>query len=562
MFSHRVLIIGGGLAGLRAALEAGKSGDVAVISKVYPIRSHSVSAQGGINAALGNTDPSDSWELHSYDTIKGGDYLCDQDAVEILCREAIERVYEMEYWGTTFSRFEDGRIAQRPFGGAGFPRTCYSADRTGLVLLHTLYEQCHRHQIKFYNEWLVTELVVENDLCHGILAINLLNGELHAIKADAVVFATGGYGRVYHNSTNSLINTGSGIGLAYRAGIPIEDMEFVQFHPTTLFGTNILVTEGARGEGGLLLNSRGKRFMEEYAPSSMEIAPRDIVARAIQTEIEVGRGIDGGYVHLDLSHLGAEKIMERLPGIWEIAHYFAGIDATREPIPIQPGQHYSMGGIYVDTKGQSPVHGFYATGECSCISVHGANRLGGNSLLETIVFGKRTGECAAGYADGLMIHSSEAVLEDFLKHANNRIIELRKREKGQNRSQILEKLRRIMTENAGIFRDEETLREGLSKIRDLKELYHEVCVYDKGMNFNIDIFHTLELEPMLEICEVIVAGALNRQESRGSHFRKDYAERDDTCWLRHTVARYSKDGPIFSYEKPVITKYQPAKREY
>jgi succinate dehydrogenase / fumarate reductase flavoprotein subunit len=562
MFSHEVLVVGGGLAGLRAAMEASKTARVAALSKIHPTRSHSVSAQGGINAALGNADPDDSWERHSYDTIKGSDYLADQTAVEILCREAAERVYEMDTWGTPFSRLGNGRIAQRPFGGAGSPRTCYASDRTGLALLHTLFEQCHRTPIRFYDEWTVVELIVDEGRCRGVVALELLTGRVEAFKADAVIFATGGYGRVYAKTTNSLTSTGSGIGLAYRAGVPLEDMEFVQFHPTTLFGTNILITEGARGEGGYLLNSLGRRFMEDYAPSTMELAPRDVVARAIHAEVQEGRGFEGGYVHLDIRHLGAARIMQRLPGIWEIARNFAGIDATSEPIPIQEGQHYSMGGICVDENGRSPLAGFYAAGECSCVSVHGANRLGGNSLLETLVFGKRVGRSAAVFARGLAGQDSAAAVQSALGRAEARIEELKKRESGYARSGILKELQRTMTEKAGILRDEQGLREGLDKIHELKDMYGTVCVGDRGSTFNFDLQGTLELEQMLDVGHAILLGALQRRESRGSHSRTDHAKRDDASWLKHTIARYAEDGPVLGYEPPVITKYQPAERKY
>jgi succinate dehydrogenase / fumarate reductase flavoprotein subunit len=392
--SHDILVIGGGLTGLRAALEAKKAGrDVAVLSTVHPLRSHSVAAQGGINAALGNapTPVKDTWDNHAFDTIKGSDYLADQDAVELMCREGIERVIEMEHWGTLFSRTEDGKIAQRPFGGADFPRTCYAADRTGHNLLHVLFEQVMGLEIPIYEEWQALSLIVDDGRCYGVLGFDFFKGKIIPIQAGATILATGGYGRVYLRSTNALINTGSGCYLAYQAGVPLEDMEFVQFHPTSLYGTNILITEGARGEGGYLVNAKGERFMDQYAPRLMELGPRDVVTRAIQTEIDEGRGFEGGYVHLDLRHLGGEKIMDGLPGIRQIAMDFAGVDPISEPIPVQPAQHYSMGGIATNVNGETSLAGLFAAGECACISVHGANRLGGNSLLETLVFGARAG---------------------------------------------------------------------------------------------------------------------------------------------------------------------------
>lgn len=417
MITHDIIIIGGGLAGLRAALEAHNRGtDVAVISKVHPIRSHSVAAQGGVNASLVHDD---SWEAHALDTVRGSDYLADQDAVEVLCREAPERVLEMEHWGTLFSRTRDGHIAQRPFGGSGFPRTCYAGDRTGHNLLHTLHEQVLRARIKIYREWLVTRLVVDGGRCTGFIAMHTPDSKLEAFRAKATVLATGGYGRIYQRSTNAIINRGYGISLAYHAGVPLQDMEFVQFHPTTLLGTNILITEGARGEGGYLYNNRHERFMEKYATGMMELAPRDIVARSIQTEVDEGRGFNGGYVQLDITHLGEKKIEERLGGIRQISIDFAGIDPVKEPIPVQPGQHYSMGGVSCDANGATPLEGLYAAGECACISVHGANRLGGNSLLETIVFGKRAGEHAAGYVQEMDVQGENTHLDSLASEEQN-----------------------------------------------------------------------------------------------------------------------------------------------
>ncbi|MFW9944105.1 MAG: FAD-dependent oxidoreductase, partial [Candidatus Sifarchaeia archaeon] len=394
MYSHDVLVIGAGLSGLRAAIEIAKEVDVAVLSKVYPLRSHSVAAQGGINASLGDQD---SWEAHAFDTVKGSDYLADQDAVELMAKEAPRAVIENEQWGTAFSRTDDGKIAQRPFGGAMFPRTCYAADRTGHNLLHTTYEQALRLGVIFYHEWFLTSLVQSEGKICGVTAIEIATGEIHGFKAKAVVMATGGFGRVYGYSTNALINTGDGAAVALRAGVPLKDMEFVQFHPTTLYPSGILITEGARGEGGYLVNTRGERFMDRYAPKQMELAPRDIVARAIQTEINQGRGVKDSYVHLDLTHLGREKILERLPGIREISMFFAGVDPIESPIPVRPGQHYSMGGIHCDKNGVTAISGLYALGETACMSVHGANRLGGNSLLETLVFGRLVGQKAKEY---------------------------------------------------------------------------------------------------------------------------------------------------------------------
>ena len=416
MIQHDVLVVGAGLAGLRAAVGLAGQCDVAVLSKVHPVRSHSGAAQGGINAAMGNAPEAndDSPEKHAFDTIKGSDYLADQLAVLQMCRLAPEVVCEFERWGAPFSRFEDGTVAQRPFGGAGFPRTCYAADRTGHVLLHTLYEQLVRRGVKVYDERAITRIAVADGRCHGLVAYNLKQGRFESFAAKFCVFATGGYGRVYRNSTNALINTGSGIGMALAAGIAVKDLEFVQFHPTTLFGTNILITEGARGEGGYLINRDGERFMARYAPRTMELAPRDIVARAIQTEINEGRGYEGGYVHLDLRPLGKTRILQRLPGIRQICLDFAGLDPVEEPIPIQPGQHYSMGGIDTDIRGRTTVDNLYAAGECACVSVHGANRLGGNSLLDTLVFGRLVADDINSRRGDFSFEPQEAVLSRHL----------------------------------------------------------------------------------------------------------------------------------------------------
>ncbi|MCX5894359.1 MAG: FAD-dependent oxidoreductase, partial [Proteobacteria bacterium] len=423
MIKHDVLVVGAGLAGLRAAVGTSKRYDTAVLSKVHPVRSHSIAAQGGMNAALANVEGSkdDTTEKHTFDTIKGSDYLADQPAARVMCEQAPLLVYELEHWGCPWSRLEDGRIAQRPFGGAGYPRCCYSSDRTGHVMLHTLYEKCVELGVKVYEEWLALSLAIDNGRIHGVIAMEMSTGRLEMFAAKTVVIATGGYGRLFARSSNALINTGSGIALAYEAGLPIEDMEFVQFHPTTLYGTNILMTEGARGEGGYLVNNRGERFMEKYAPSVMELAPRDIVSRSIQTEINEGRGFNGEYVHLELRHLGREKIIERLPGIREIAIDFAGIDPIYDPIPIQPGQHYSMGGIATDVTGATKVKGLYAAGECACVSVHGANRLGGNSLLDTTVFGKLVAEALPAYLESGSGESDSRVLESGLKKQQEHI---------------------------------------------------------------------------------------------------------------------------------------------
>jgi len=563
--SHDILIIGGGLAGLRAAIEAKRSGcDVAVLSKVHPLRSHSVAAQGGINAAFGNTPApvKDSWENHAFDTVKGSDYLADQDAVEVMCREGIERVLEMEHWGTLFSRTEEGKIAQRPFGGAGFPRTAYAADRTGHNLLHTLYEQAVGLQIPVYEEWYALSLVAEEGRCIGLLALNLFKGEIVPIQAKATLLATGGYGRIYLRSTNAVINTGQGCYLGYEAGVPLEDMEFVQFHPTSLCGTNILITEGARGEGGYLFNAKGERFMERYAPKLMELGPRDIVARSIQTEIDQGRGFEDEYVHLDLRHLGREKIIDRLPGIRQIAMDFAGIDPISNPIPIQPAQHYSMGGIPTNVDGETTLPGLFAAGECACVSVHGANRLGGNSLLETIVFGARSGETAAQKARAKGNHLDKTFLQERLKAFESRLGEVFGHKDEEPCFRLREEMKATMTSQVGIFRKESDLLSAREKVRGLKERFGRIGIKQKSLAFNHELIQYLELEGMLHVAEVIVEGALARKESRGSHFRIDFPKRDDEHWLCHTLAYKTPEGPKLGYKPVTIKNYPPKERTY
>jgi succinate dehydrogenase / fumarate reductase flavoprotein subunit len=565
LLAHDILIIGGGLAGLRAAIEAKKSGrDVAILSKVHPLRSHSVAAQGGINAALGNapTPTKDTWENHAFDTIKGSDYLADQDAVEIMCREAMERVIEMEHWGTLFSRTEDGKIAQRPFGGAGFPRACYAADRTGHNLLHTLYEQVIGLQIPVYEEWYTLSLIVGDGRCAGVLVLDFFGGRIVLIQAKAVILATGGYGRIYLRSTNAVINTGSGCFLAYQAGVPLEDMEFVQFHPTSLFGTNILITEGARGEGGYLINANGERFMERYAPHLMELGPRDIVARGTQTEIDQGRGFEGGSVHLDLRHLGKEKILDRLPGIRQIAMDFAGVDPISEPIPIQPAQHYSMGGIPTNTNGETPLPGLFAAGECACVSIHGANRLGGNSLLETLVFGERAGRKAAEQAGKEKKIPDKAIFQERLRVFQSGLEEIFGRKGEEPSFLIRDEMKTLMTSQVGIFRGESALLAARDKIQELKKRFLKTGLKQKSLAFNSEFVQYWELEGMLHLAEAIVEGALARKESRGSHFRVDYPTRDDKHWLCHTLAFKTAEGVRLDYKKVSITSYPPKERTY
>ncbi len=564
MRHYDVIIVGGGLAGLMASLGLVGRYKIALFSKVHPLRSHSLAAQGGLNAALGNVPGStdDNWGKHAFDTIKGSDYLADQDAVELMCRMGPEVVYQLEHWGAPFSRTPEGKIAQRPFGGADYPRTCYAADRTGHVLLHTLYEQSVRRNVEVHEEWLVTSLVVKDDTVQGIVAVDYASGRMEVFSASAVIFATGGYGRVYQNSTNALINTGSGIYAAYRAGIPIKDLEFVKFHPTTLYGTNILITEGARGEGGTLLNNKGDRFMKNYAERLMELAPRDIVSRSMTTEILEGRGFDNAYLHLDLRHLGRKKIDERLPGIRDIAVDFAGVDPAIDPLPVQPGQHYSMGGIDTNERGQTRVRGFYAAGECACVSVHGANRLGGNSLLETVVFGKIVSNELQSIMPSLKREPDLSFLDRALASEKERVDSLLRRDGTRNYADIRDELRQTMAKNVGVFRKEEELKEAVRAISRLKAMYQEIAIRNKSRIFNFELINTLELEGMLDLAEIISVGALARKESRGSHSRTDFPERDDANWLRHTLASFSAEGPRFGYKEVKITHYAPQERKY
>jgi len=562
---YDALVVGGGLAGLRAAIEIKKAGrKVAILSKVHPLRSHSTAAQGGINAALANipVPVKDSWERHAFDTVKGSDYLADQDVVEVMCQEAVDRVIEMEHWGTLFSRTKEGKIAQRPFGGAGFPRTCYAADRTGHNLLHTLYEQVTGLEIPVHEEWYALTLVVSEGRCLGVLALHFFEGKIIPIHAREVLLATGGYGRIYLRSTNAVINTGSGSFLAYEAGVPLEDMEFVQFHPTSLYGTNILITEAARGEGGYLLNARGERLMERYAPKHMELAPRDIVARAIQTEINEGRGFQGEYVHLDFRHLGRGKILDLLPGIRQIAIDFAAVDPIFEPVPIQPAQHYSMGGIETNVDGETALPGLFAAGECACVSVHGANRLGGNSLLETLVFGMRAGRKAALSMDSAKSLPDPDLFEKEGSRLQARFEEIFRREKQEPCFRLRDEMKSLMTSHVGIFRNESDLSFARQKIRKLKDRLRSVGVSQQNLAFNYQLIQYLELEGMLHLAETVIEGALARRESRGSHYRVDYPNRDDNHWLHHTLAFKTPDGPRLERKEVTITGYPPKERTY
>ncbi len=536
---------------MRAAIAIPHDIDVALLSKVHPVRSHSVAAQGGINAAIGEQD---SWESHAYDTTKGGLFLGDQDAIEAMCREAPQDILELERMGVIFSRTAEGRIAQRPFGGAGFPRTCYAADRTGHALLHAMYEQLLKRRCRVYEEWYVTALLVEGGRCCGVIAWDLIRGGLHAMRAKAVILATGGSGRVFSTSTNAVINTGDGMALAYQAGLPLEDMEFVQFHPTTLKDTGILITEGARGEGAYLLNTLGERFMKRYAPEQMELATRSTVSLAIGQEIQEGRGVDG-CVLLDLRHLGRSRILERLPQIRELSLEFAGLDPIETPIPIRPGAHYQMGGVKANAWGETDCPGLFAAGECACLSVHGANRLGGNSLLETIVFGRRTGTRAA---ESIRHCGHKPIPEEILRNQEERLKTLLTNPGPERAWQIREELGKTMSLNLGIFRTQHSMRETVSALQTLQSRAGRMCVQDKGQIFNTDLIQALEVQCLLEIALTIAVSALGREESRGAHYRADFPIRNDAGWLRHTLSRRGPDGPLLTYSPVTITRFPPA----
>jgi succinate dehydrogenase / fumarate reductase flavoprotein subunit len=566
MISHDVIIVGGGLAGLRAAIESSNYADTAIISRVHPLRSHSGAAQGGINASLGNAEGGrdDSWEKHAYDTVKGSDFLADQDAVEILTKQAPARIFELEHWGCPFSRTEEGKIAQRPFGGAGYPRTCYAADKTGHYLLVTAYEQAIRHKVKVYEEWFATSLIVDKGSVRGVTAYDIVAGNLESFEAKAVVLATGGAGWIYGRTTNSMINTGSGMVMSYRAGVPLKDMEFVQFHPTALYPTCILMTEGARGEGAYIVNSDGARFMQNYAPKLMELAPRDIVARSIQTEIDQGRGVKGLYVHLDLRHLGKKKILERLPGIRDLALDFAAVDPIKEPVPIWPAQHYTMGGVDCNAKCETRVDGLYAAGECACVSVHGANRLGGNSLLETMVFGKIAGEEAGKFAATAPANdrTSRELIQSCLDTEEAHLTHMYTGSGDEEPSLIREELRDVMVEKAFLFRSKQGLEEARAKLQSLRRRAEKLRPILAHTAYNLDLIRAIELGEMLDLADVITFSALNREESRGSHLRLDFPKRDDVNFLKHTLAYRTPQGPRIEYTDVKITKYQPEERKY
>src|SRR5262245_32397407 len=554
-----VIVVGAGCAGMRAAIEAHDAGArVAVVSKLHPTRSHSGAAEGGINAALGNKADDDP-ETHAFDTVKGSDYLGDQDAIEIFTREAPDDIYQLEHWGAFFSRREDGRLAQRPFGAAGSPRTVYAADITGHVLIQVLYEQLVKRDIKVYGEWFAWRLVENDGRCQGVICWDLLNGGLKLVGGKTVVLATGGAGRLYRATTNAYACTGDGMAMALRLGLPLKDMEFMQFHPTTLFPSGILITEGCRGEGGYLINKDGERFMKRYAPNAMELASRDVVSRSETTEIEAGRGVNGS-IFLDLRHLGADRIIDRLPGSRELAMTYAGVDPIYDPIPVRPGAHYHMGGVDTDNDGLTELTGLYAAGEVACVSVHGANRLGGNSLMETITFGKRAGRAAADWA---LSHTTVEVPESQERDAERDLQELLDREEGERPWKIRDELGASMLENFGVFRQEAKMVRQVEIVDELRERYENVYVEDKGEVFNSDLTQAIELGYMLDLAACMLQAGIARKESRGAHSRPyDFPDRDDAHFMKHSITRWVDNMPELSYKDVRVTKYEPTERKY
>jgi len=570
---HDAVIVGAGGAGLMAALQLAGKVDVAVVSKLYPMRSHTGTAQGGIGAALGNTEP-DSWEWHMFDTIKGGDYLVDQDAAEVLCADAVEVVYFLEHMGLPFNRTPEGKIDQRRFGGhtrefgqGPVRRSCYAADRTGHMILQTEFQQCIRRGVKFYNEFHVVDILIENGRCCGVVAIELATGELHTFHAKAVMLATGGFGRMYQVTSNAHTLTGDCVAQVFRRGVPLEDMEFFQFHPTGIYKKGILITEGARGEGGVLVNGLGERFMEKYAPTMKDLAPRDMISQVIYKEIREGRGVEGkDYVYLDLTHLDPQVIERKLPDIADFVRTYLGIDPTQKPIPVQPTAHYAMGGIPTDIQARvvidehnTPLPGLYAAGECACVSVHGANRLGTNSLVDIIVFGRRGGRQMLKDLQELdfapLPNEPEARAREEIEH-------FRSGSGTESAHAIRERMQSVMMEKCGVLRSAEGLQEALHTIQELKSCYRNIKLTDRGKRFNMELLEVLELGYLLDLAEVTVTTAIARQESRGAHFREDFPVRDDANWLKHSLA-YFADGGIKLASKPVrITRFEPKERKY
>jgi len=570
-----VVIVGSGGAGLMAAMQLADTTSVAVLSKVYPTRSHTGAAQGGVAAALGNLEE-DHWKWHMYDTVKGGDYLSDQDACEILTRDAIAAVYELEHWGLPFNRTPDGRIDQRRFGGhtrnfgeAAVRRSCYAADRTGHMILQTMYQQAIKKQVRFFNEYLVLDLLLNEGRAAGVVALEIRTGEIHTFSAKAVILATGGYGRAWRITSNALACTGDGMAIAFRRGIPLEDMEMYQFHPTGIYKVGILLSEAARGEGGILRNDRGERFMERYTPTLKDLAPRDMVSRAIYQEIREGRGIGGkDYVYLDLTHLGRDVIKNKLPDITDFARNYLGVEPITDPIPIQPTAHYAMGGVPTNVDGcvvidekNTVLPGLYAAGEVACVSVHGANRLGTNSLVDLIVFGRRAGKHAAQFVR----ENDYAVMPPEPEGAAREQVErIYGNKAGETQEAIRRELRDSMMEWAGVLRTAETLTKMQQKLCELQDRYDHICIMDKGRTFNTELMEIIELGNLLECSVATVAGALAREESRGAHYREDFPKRDDARFLKHTLA-YRGSAPHkveLRYKPVVITEFEPKERKY
>ncbi|KPQ39288.1 MAG: succinate dehydrogenase/fumarate reductase flavoprotein subunit [Phormidium sp.] len=572
---HDVIIVGGGLAGSRAAVEIARTDsqlNIAVVAKTHPIRSHSVAAQGGIAASLKNVDSQDSWKAHAFDTVKGSDYLADQDAVALLTQEAPNVVIDLEHMGVLFSRLEDGRIAQRAFGGHTHNRTCYAADKTGHAILHELVNNLRRYGVTIYDEWYVMRPIIEDGEAKGLVMYHLESGRIEVVRAKAVMFATGGYGRAFNTTSNDYASTGDGLGMAAVAGLPLEDMEFVQFHPTGLYPVGVLISEAVRGEGAYLRNAHGDRFMEQYAPSKMELAPRDITSRAIATEIRQGRGIKpdgspgGSYVHLDLRHMGREKIMSRVPFCWEEAHRLVGVDAVNEPMPVRPTAHYSMGGIPTNTRGQvrlgpeSFVSGFYAAGECACVSVHGGNRLGSNSLLECVVYGKLTGAAIAEDVQSRKLPDLDE--QAYIEAAKQRLQGLCDRQGDYRINEVRQRLQDTMSEFCGVFRSQDLMQQGLDELAAIAQQVQQVRLDDRGTLWNTELIEAMELENLLIVAETILYSAFNRQESRGAHFREDYPSRNDENFLHHTLAYHSAAGVEIVPMSVDLSLFEPQERKY
>lgn len=569
MLKYDVVVVGAGGAGMMSALYASKdpSLKVAVLSKIFPTRSHTGAAQGGINAAMGYRDATDSVEKHFRDTVKGSDFLADQDAVEFFTTHMPEIISELDYMGVPFSRDENGRIAQRPFGGASSPRTCYSADKTGHVILHALYEQCLKNTVKFYDDWYLLSLAVEKRNFQGIVAMDMRSGEIRMIQTKSVVIATGGFGRVYWSRTTNAINmTGDGTAACFDVGIPLKDPEFVQFHPTGLASTGVLLSEACRGEGGYLINKDGERFMARYAPKKMELGPRDLVARSIETEIKEGRGFGegmGAYVLMDLRHLGKEKIMERLPQVRELALDFEGVDLVTDPVPIRPSCHYMMGGIHVSDYQtcSTPIDGIHAAGECCAVSIHGANRLGGNSIADVVCFGKYAGLGAQDSAKRRSFTSTERLEKEAAKWIE-KFRSIREKKGGINMFEIRDKMAETMWYNVGIFRTEEEMIKAYSTIEELQEQFKDAYIGDSSIAYNMAFINYVEIGNLLKLAKAVAMGAINRKESRGSHSRKDYSTRDDKNFLKHTLIYNEGKNYRLEYSPVAITKYQPEERKY